>query len=298
MTEMLKDIAWNGVQLSVPTTWELNRVETRYLFLETQTGPAMEIKWGHVKGRFSHHSHLKKLMVQHKRHPQKQIQEWPLPPTWENALSNFVAKGFSWNSDTDSGRGAILYCPSCRTAVMFQVFNLTRLMPHETFLNVLKSLQDHRDDGQSAWIVFDIQALLPKTFQLKQYRFKPGSYELLFSNKFQSLKLSRWAPASSLLSQTDLSSFAADTLNLNQKNLITTSALGHAAVEWKANAIAGWTNRLYRFKRKPVFHWARVWHVTEKNRVLGIHLDSKKPFDTGLVTDICSKYRVRSSPKL
>jgi len=291
---MLKDIAWNGIHLSVPSTWEISRVETRYLFLENHTRPAMEIKWSHVKGRFSHRSHLKKLIAQQKHHPQKQIEEWPLPTTWENALSDFVAKGFSWKSDTENGRGAILFCPSCRTAVMFQVFNMAHLMTHETFLNILKSLKDHRNDDQTAWIVFDIHALLPKGFQLKHYRFRPGNYELLFSNKFQSLKLSRWAPASSLLSQTDLTRFTADTLNLNQENLITTPVPGYAAVEWPSNAATGWCRRFYRFKRKPAFHWVRVWHVAEKNRILGICLDSKKPFDKGLATDICSNYRVRS----
>ena len=292
---MLKDIAWNGIQLSVPSSWDISRVDTRYLFLENQTGPAMEIKWGPVKGRFSHHAHLKKLIAQQKHQPQKHLQEHPLPQTWKNALSNFVTKGFSWKSDTDNGRGAILFCPACKTAIMFQVFNYTRLMTRETFLNMLKSLQDHRDDDQTAWAVFDIQALLPKAFQLKHYLFKPGTYELQLSNKFQSLKLSRWAPASSLLSQTDLVQFTADTLQLNQENLVTTSALGHTAVEWQSNAIDGWTNRFYRFKRNPAFHWARVWHVAEKNRILGLCLHSKKPFETDLTTDMCMNYMVNSS---
>ena len=292
---MLKDIAWNGIQLTVPSTWEISRVDTRYLFLGTQTGPAMEIKWSPVKGRFSHHSHLKKLIAQQKPQPRKHLQEWPLPPAWENALSNFVTKGFSWKSDTENGQGAILFCPACRTALMFQVFNIVHLMTHEAFLNILKSLQDHRNDDQTAWTVFDIHTLLPKAFQLKHYRFKPGNFELLLSNKFQSLKLSRWAPASSLLSQTDLIQFTADTLNLNHENLVTTSVLGHAAVEWRSNTIDGWTNRFYRFKQKPAFHWARVWHVAEKNRILGFCLDSKKPFETDMATDICSNYLVNSA---
>jgi hypothetical protein len=294
MTGMLKDIAWNGIQLSVPSSWEISRVDTRYLFLENQTGPAMEIKWSPVKGRFSHHSHLKKLISQQKHQAQKYLQEQPLPPTWENALSDFVTKGFSWKSETDGGQGAILFCPACKTALMFQVFNVNGLMPQEAFLNMLKSLQDHRSDDQTAWRVFDIQALLPKAFELKQYRFNPGNYELLLSNKCQTLKLCRWAPASSLLSQTDLVQFTADRLHLNHENLVATSALGHTAVEWQSNAIDGWTHRFYRFKRKPAFHWVRVWHVAEKNRILGICLDSKKPFETNVATDICSNYMVNS----
>ena len=92
---MLKKIAWNGIHLSVPSTWELGRIDTRHLLVDNHAGPAMEIKWGPVKGHFSHRSHLKKLIAQQKHHPDKNLEEWHLPPTWESALSDFIAKGFS-----------------------------------------------------------------------------------------------------------------------------------------------------------------------------------------------------------
>jgi len=287
---MLKDIAWNGIHLSVPPTWELGRIDTRHLFFDNHTGPAMEIKWGPVKGRFSHRSHLKKLITRQKKHPGKTLEAWQLPPTWKNALSNFVAKGFSWQSGAENGRGAILFCPSCKTALMFQIFNIAGHMADTSLIEMLKSLQDHRNDGQTAWTVFDIHALLPKTFKLDDYQFKPGKYALTFSDRWQTIKLFRWAPASAFLSQTNLYRFAANALEFSHANLVATSFLGHPAVERQSNPIAGWYNWLYRFKRKPAFHWLRVWHVVGKNRILGIRLDSKKPFDAHLVADICGNY--------
>ena len=289
---MLKKIAWNGIHLSVPSTWELGRIDTRHLLFDNHAGPAMEIKWGPVKGHFSHRSHLKKLIAHQKHHADKNLEEWHLPPTWESALSNFIAKGFSWQSRTENGRGAILFCTSCKTAVMFQVFNIADHMTDETILETLKSLQDHRNDDQTAWTVFDIHALLPKTFQLNDYQFKPGNYKLAFIDGFQTVKLFRWAPASAFLSQTDLSQFAANALEFNRENMATTSFLEHPAVEWRSNIISGRHNWLYRFKQKPVFHWLRVWHVAEKNRILGICLDSKKPIDANMMTNICTNYRL------
>ena len=289
---MLKKIAWNGIHLSVPSTWELGRVDTRHLLFDNHAGPAMEIKWGPVKGHFSHRSHLKKLIAQQKHHPDKNLEEWHLPPTWESALSNFLAKGFSWQSGAENGRGAILFCTSCKTAVMFQVFNIADHMTDETILETLKSLQDHRNDDQTAWIVFDIHALLPRAFQLNDYQFKPGNYKLVFTDGFQTVKLFRWAPASAFLSQTDLSQFVANALEFNRENLVTTSFLEHPAVEWRSNTISGRHNWLYRFKQKQAFHWVRVWHVAEKNRILGIRLDSKKPIDTDMMTEICANYRL------
>ena len=289
---MLKKIAWNGIHLSVPSTWELGRIDTRHLLFDNHAGPAMEIKWGPVKGHFSHRSHLKKLIAQQKHHPDKNLEEWHLPPTWESALSNFIAKGFSWQSGAENGRGAILFCSSCKTAVMFQVFNMADHMTDEAILETLKSLQDHRNDDQTAWTVFDIHALLPRTFQLNDYQFKPGNYKLVFTDGFQTVKLFRWAPASAFLSQTDLSQFAANALEFNQENLVTTSFLEHPAVEWRSNIISGRHNWLYRFKQKPAFHWVRVWHVAEKNRILGIRLNSKKSIDANMMTNICENYRL------
>lgn len=293
---MLTFIAWNGIQLSIPSTWKIGRIDARHLLFDGQSGPAMEIKWGSVKGRFSHRSHLKKLTAQQKHLPDKTLAEWHLPGTWENALSGYVSKGFSWQSDKENGRGAILFCPACKTAIMFQIFNIKDAVNDKTTLKMLKSLCDHRRDDQTAWAVFDINALLPKTFRLNRHQFKPGSYELTFSNKFQTIQLFRWAPASVFLSHTSLAQFTENILNINQQNLASESASEHPAVEWRANIITGWQNRLYWFKRKPAFHWARVWQVPEKNRILGIRIDSKKPFNSKIMRDICANYVVGSDP--
>jgi len=278
------------MNVSVPSTWELGRIDMRHLFFEKQASPAMEIKWGPVKGRFSHHAHLKKLIARQKHLPDKTLEEWHLPASWKNALANFIAKGFSWQSGTENGRGAILFCPSCKNAIMFQIFNIAGHMSDEAILELLKSLQDHRNDDKTAWTVFDVHALLPKTFKLDDFQFKPGKYQLAFSDSYQTVKLFRWAPASAFLSQTNLTQFVANALELTPENLVTTSISGHSAVEWRSRPNPGQFNWLYRFKRKLSFHWLRVWHVVDKNRILGIRFDSKRPFDVEMMTDICVNY--------
>ncbi len=293
MAGMLKTIAWNGICLCVPCAWDLVRIDTRHLFFDNHARPAMEIKWRPVKGRFSHRSHLKKLIAQQKHYPDRHVEAWHLPSTWEKALSNFIAKGFSWQSGTENGRGAILFCSGCKTAIIFQIFNMADHLTDETTLEMLKSLQDHRSDHQTDWTVFDIHARLPKTFQLVDYLFKPGNYKLALSDGYQALKLFRWAPASAFLSQSNLAQFAASSLAFEQQNLVSTRFLDHPAVEWRSNTTARWHNWLGRFKRKPVFHWVRVWHLAEKNRILGIRFDSKRPIDMDLMTTISANYSVR-----
>ena len=165
-------------------------------------------------------------------------------------------------------------------------------MPHGTLLNILESLQDHRSDDRTAWAVFDIEALLPRAFQLDNYRFKPGNFELAFYSGHQSIKLLRWAPATALLKETDLIQFAAKALAVTRENLIDTTFLEQPAVEWQPETVSRRSSWIDRFKPQPAFQWGRVWHVAEKNRILGIRFESRKPFNPEQVSDICAKYTV------
>jgi len=292
MTEKLKEIAWNGIHLLVPSIWELGWIDTQHLAFESRENPVFEIKWRAVKGHFSHRSQLKKIIAQQKHHPHKNFNACQLPAAWEHALSPFSSQGFSWQSGPESGHGATLYCPICKNAVIFQIFNIGGRLSEPTVLDILKSLKDHRNDDHTAWIIFDMHALLPHSFQLKRYHFKPGNHELSFLNGSMAICLYRWAPASALLSQTSLSQFMADTMGLSRERLGVTSIQGHPAVEWRTHAGTGLRTQLHRLKQKPSFHWAVAWHIEKKNRIIGVRLDSRKPFKPDQMADICDQFRL------
>lgn len=116
-----KHLEWNGISLSVPCDWEPGRIGVRHLLLESDRGPAMEVKWGAVKGRFSHRAHLRRIGRQRRR-DEADVREWPVPDSWMQALASFDALGFRWDSAEISAQGAILYCPACRTATLIQFF--------------------------------------------------------------------------------------------------------------------------------------------------------------------------------
>ena len=61
MTDGMKQVAWNGIRFKAPRPWQIGRIGTRHLVLEDAGGPVMEVKWGPVKGKFSHAAHLKRL---------------------------------------------------------------------------------------------------------------------------------------------------------------------------------------------------------------------------------------------
>jgi len=250
----------------------------------------MEIKWGVVKGRFSHRSRLKKITSQQKGQAGRDIAAWSLPTTWEKALSNFNSQGFMWNSKSENGRGAILFCPSCQNATLFQIFNISGHLSDPWVLETLKSLGDHRNDDYTAWSIFDIHALLPKSFQRVRHTFKPGNHAIVFSDGSSEIWLYRWAPASALLAQATLSQFAASTLMLPQEQMTQISINSHPSVEWREKPRH---HRFYRFKQKAAFRWVRVWHVRKKNRILGVRIHSKRPIERDQMADLCSHFKIR-----
>jgi len=290
LTENWKEVAWNGVRFKTPVKWEIVQIGTRHLILENEMVPVMEVKWGPVKGHFSHKAHLKRLAALHSRSVKGRISEWFLPPHWQSALTDFEISGFLWQGEAAIGRGAILFCPVCRNAVLIQFFRYNSSDQEKILTAVLKSFCDHRQDGLMRWSVFDIRVTLPETLKLTKFRFDVGKFELGFAHGRQSTYLHRWAPAAALLDGGDLLGFARTVAEFSAgrpQPLINDS---YDALAWCISPASDWQQRLSRLKLNPSFFWYRIWHVTEKNRILGIRSESKYPLDSQLLDQISTVY--------
>ena len=292
MLNQWKEIAWYGVRFKIPGDWQPAQIGIRYLLLEDPSGPAMEIKWTPVKGKFSHSSHLKRLASLQNKQVRKSIRPEPLSAEWEVALSDFEASEFSWESDSTCGRGVILFCATCSNASLIQFFHKNPPQNNTIASNVLNSFRDHRSDGQILWSAYDIRALVPEMFELKHYRFEAGRYELDFADRSQHIMLYRWAPASILLSKRDLVQFARSVANFSKTEPVAGKMNGCDTVEWSATPASDWGRWLSRFSAKSSYYWMGIWHLQARNRILGVHAESKKPLDTELLDGICSHYEI------
>ncbi len=290
MTENWKEVAWNGVRFKTPVGWEIAQIGTRYLVLENGTGPVMEVKWGPVRGTFSHKAHLKRLAALHSRSVKGRIAEWFLPPHWQAALSNYETSGFLWQGEAAIGRGAILFCPVCRNAALIQFFRYNSSDREKVLATVLKSYRDHRQDSIALWSVFDIRVPLPQTLKLINFRFDTGKFELGFAHGRQSIYLHRWAPAAALLGEGDLIGFAGTAPEFSNGQPQPLTIDGYDAVEWRIMPVSDWQRRMSRFKVSPSFFWYRLWHVAKKNRILGIRSESKYHLDSQLLEQIYTDY--------
>jgi hypothetical protein len=243
-----------------------------------------------VKGTFSHKAHLKRLAALHPRSVKGGIAEWFLPPHWQTALSDFETSGFLWQGEAAIGRGAILFCPACRNAALIQFFRYNSSKREKLLSAVLKSYCDHRQDGRMLWSVFDIRATLPETLKLNKFRFDAGKFELEFIRGKQSIYLHRWAPAAALLGGGDLTRFAGNIPEFSEGQPQSLTIDGYDAVEWRKLPVSDWQRKMSRLKVSPSYFWYRLWHVIEKNRILGIRSESKYPLDSQLLDQIYTDY--------
>jgi hypothetical protein len=292
LTNHWKQVAWNGVRFKTPAEWELARIGSRHLILEDETGPVMEIKWGPVKGTFSHEVQLRRLAASKPRRLKGGIAEWYLPPHWQAALSDFETSGFLWQGEAAIGRGVILFCPACRNAALIQFFRYSTSKRERVLSAVLRSYRDHRQDGHLLWSVFDIRATLPEELKLAKFRFDAGKFEMGFICRRQSVYLHRWAPAAALIGGGDLISFAQTIPEFSTGPPQALTMDGRAAVEWRISPVNDWQRKMSRLKVRPSYFWYRLWHVAEKNRILGLRAESKYPLDFQLLDRIYLSFEI------
>jgi hypothetical protein len=140
------------------------------------------------------------------------------------------------------------------------------------------------------WCLFDIRAVLPEGFQLTRHRFEAGKFQNEFTFSRQKLILYRWGLASVLLAKHSLVEFAKMQPNVTNGYPAPVPQSDGSTVEWQAFPQSPWLRSLSRIKRKPSFKWLRLWHLAEKNRILGVGAEDKRPLDPDMLDRICSKY--------
>jgi hypothetical protein len=287
-----KEIAWYGMRFNIPADWQLSQIGIRYLTIDDENGPVMEIKWAPVKGQFSHSAHLKRITALQNRQHRKSIKPVQLSAEWADALSDFKVSAFSWHANSTRGRGVLLYCPTCRNAAVVQFFQKDSNRNQTVSTDILNSIRDHRSDGQILWSAYDIRALVPETYHLQSYRFDAGQYMLDFAEGSQHIVLYRWSMASVLLGRQDLAQFAKTVAGFGRSEPVAGTIDGHDMVEWSTPPLADWQRRLSRFKRTASYGWLGIWHLQAQNRILGVKAEGKKPLDTAVLAHVCSHYEI------
>jgi len=286
-----RQIAWNGVRFDIPMDWEIGKIGYRYLLLETARGPAMEIKWAPVTGKFNLRTQLKRLAASQGRQLRRGLREKNLPTDWARAVERYDSLGFAWQTDGICGRGAVLYCRGCRKAILLQFFEKNGQRPFRQADRLLASFNDHSEGRKTLWSVFDIVAEVPETYHLKRFRFEAGAYELFFTSRQMQLTLLRWGPAAALLKDGGLEGFEKKCLGLSTNRSVRFTKRSPLILELEDGFPSGLFPRLYRrLQRHPFYRCLRLWHEVDKNRILGIQLEGRQPVEGGALDGIYKTY--------
>jgi len=284
------EIAWNGIRFVAPIVWTPAQIGTRYLMLEQHSAPILEIKWEPVKGSFSHDRQLRQLSARHNKHLRKTVRLCTLPADWQQALGAFYVGGFQWQGPQLSGMGATLYCPVCQTATLIQFYRGNPADDDAANLKLLASFQDHPRDDHILWSVFDIRARVPAFLNLQRHHFAAGYFELKFSSNIHTVVLNRWGPASILLAGKDLAGFArsAAPFPASPPPVFIENQDGF---QWTLPPAAGrWAQLSRRMCLQPRLQQLSMWHLSEKNRILAVRVNGRRPLPQSVFNEICKGF--------
>lgn len=278
---MWQDIGWNGIWLQVPHDWHPAVILADYLLFETGYHPVFEIRWQTVPGRFSAQGVLRKLA---RSLDDARIIPCQLPPDWRTALADrHQVHGFEWQQPGAGGRGILLHNPSTSMAMLLR-FHQAEDAPTAPSGRILASLREQPQEGAHTWTIFDISARLPARMRLVGQRFLPGSYTIDFRQDHLLLSLLRFKPAQELLRHRSLAQFGghlADGAQLVHHN-------DHAAT-WQEDGSTART-LLRRLQGKKAHQVLVLWHIPQKNVILGLHGKSNRPIQKSLLQEIKTHY--------
>ncbi len=279
-----KTIAWNGISLQVPLTWEIDSLDAEHLLIGEDGATRIEIKWTEAPKRFTLEKYLKKFISQSQKKLKIGILEQPTPELFSHPVKEFEFFFFSWESASSKGQGTLIFCSLCKRLTLVRFFSGSEIGINSLSAMILTSFRDHPVAGRIQWQVFGLEFSCPESFNLMEYSFKPGCYIITLKHKRKILTIFSWGPALFLLSKTSLSEFAS-------QRLPRLKGFGKTGVCARGNTIE-WSYRHGRFKnaeilpflsRFSLFTVFRITHDQQSNRIFGIMVDSPDRFEHDLL---------------
>ncbi len=272
------------MQILVPEKWEINSLDTTHILFDRQGVLQAEIKWSHAPGRADPARWLKQFIHRSQRQLGIVIHEARTPEAFSPAQPDLQFFFFSWESKTNRGNGALVFCARCKKLTLIRFFTDPQKTPSSLHQRVLASFQDHSDTGLTRWQVFGLTFFVPESFTLHEYSLVPGAYAIRFIHRKKRLDVFSWGPAEFLLKNTDLSAFAA-------QRIPSLKGFATAGGCCRGNYLE-WAFKTQRFKHADMVpmmnRWAqyslfRICHDRKHNRIYGVLIQSPKQHEHDLM---------------
>ncbi|MBW1981498.1 MAG: hypothetical protein JRJ12_09765 [Deltaproteobacteria bacterium] len=290
-------VAWYGMEIEVPGSWEVSRLGRRYFQLDDGDGPVFELKWWQPTEVAGPEVYLKKLARQWQKAWAITFEQQELPGSRHPNLPGFEAAAFVWQKAELRGQGVIVSCGTCGRVTLMQFYERQGSRCFAWKDRVLSSFRDHWQESFVPWAVYGIRLSVPECFELLDHQFQPGHYCLHFRCGREELLFSRWSPANVLLRDNDFQqwfvSILKDSRHIEKNDVKSLQFLSAPCLQWQHASAAGWLARLRtRIKKASLYRWVRVWHLLNKNQIIGVEGRSLQPLNLEFLDEMCRNYEV------
>ena len=274
LTSEIRPIGWNGIFGFVPSHWDIIVKGNCHLIIEQALHPLLEFRWQNKDQRASKRNHADFILSRLNRESARQLRTIK-PPQFLQALEpRFELTAFTFD-DTPHPSGAVITCRRCATAILFQFFN-TAADSTEPLFSFFESFTCCPEDQQNIfWAIDDLTFKIPPRFSLDTFSFSFGLTKFAFKNRITNLRFCRLAGASKHLSRYTFTSLFA---NFNSTASDECTIIDSKTLILDTSPSLG--DRLCKLlKRKKIYRWAKFRHVTDLDKILGIHIESQQPLD-------------------
>lgn len=287
MQDTTKQVGWNNIQLTVPSSWEVIVSGARHLLFEDDFQPQLQCRWEHT-------TPLTKKQI-----ADKGARLWPRE--WSTNLNSDFSHSsqeaarhlgiFSYvnfyNDESGMLNCGICYSANHNVLLIFQVLNQEKELS-ATLNKLLHSIKWYNKSAEKVpWQVQDFQLSLPPDYTLKNFTFRAGLTRLAFVGPGYSMEICKLAPADLRLKQQSLSTIL-ETLSGAHDMVIVEDSLSCSAHRFPNL----WKQIRYRLKRQQPFIRVKLWHDDKNNRLLAIFLFSKKYIAEQSLNDHCLNYEI------
>lgn len=273
---MTKITAWNGLQLNAPQSWEAIIKGKKHLLFERDLAPIVEIRWEEREQVDDFYKSLSQKLgfpAPIKR----------LPQGFESLKDTYHIYGYHNGGELS---GLFCHCPKCSSLLHIHIHNSFYL---KEICTLLHNLDCHPQHDSTLWQIQDFSFSLPnadaKQWQLERYTFAAGATQLCFSLGKEVLRMYRISEAEKNLQKTTLKDILQG-FSLKHQGSIHDESWGNTLI----TSPSLWQQVLCRLRKDRPFYVARIQHIENTNRILGLSMEGVRPILQDRADEIWNTY--------
>ncbi len=284
-SHLTKLIGWNGIHFSLPIQWEVIVKGNCHLIIEENHRPLLEVRWQNTKQPSPGQSHTDAILTRLRKELTRELLDIESPPFLQSLTSRFTVSAFAYG-DSGHPAGAIITCMKGDAPILLQFFNTTTSsMPLlSSFFETFSC--NFEENEVDLWAIEDLKLDIPRQYELEASSFSLGLIQLFFKNRATQLKFCRIANASRHFKEHSFSELF--------ENFCGDPVINSRLIDERTlilDAPPSLSDQLLRVvKRKKIYRWAKFDHLDDQDKILGLHIQSRKPLEKDQIARIENSY--------